>query len=283
MAIKLFNPQTSMFCEKVRMVFALKKVPYEVIDVRADERKSLLEYTNQRKVPTLNYNGECVIDSTVISTRSSRHGCSRERVTAVLACARLGLVPWDEAAHRLSGTPPVLHTPDTEVPWAVLIRAGRTDPAPAPGQDNEGYETLMRAAYDDVFATLTASLLNQAMAACTAALISGVWGWDIRNAMTPTDSLPLERADLVRHDVEQLVVALGHDLREDVEAPRRDDDVVELVHLGELRGDLAHVAVDRDPDHRLSREPHLHGVGDGDDLHHAALDELLHAMSDGRL
>ena len=51
------------------MVFALKKVPYEVIDVRTDERKSLLEYTNQRKVPTVNYNGECVIDSTVISAR----------------------------------------------------------------------------------------------------------------------------------------------------------------------------------------------------------------------
>lgn len=69
MAIKLFNSQTSMFCEKVRVVFAMKKVPYEVIDVRADERKSLLEYTNQRKVPTLNYNGECIIDSTVISAR----------------------------------------------------------------------------------------------------------------------------------------------------------------------------------------------------------------------
>ena len=69
MAIKLFNSQTSMFCEKVRVVFAMKNVPYEVIDVRKDERKSLLEYTNQRKVPTLNYNGECVIDSTVISAR----------------------------------------------------------------------------------------------------------------------------------------------------------------------------------------------------------------------
>ena len=69
MAIKLFNSQTSMFCEKVRVIFALKKVPYEVVDVRADERKSLLEYSNQRKVPTLNYNGECVIDSTVIAAR----------------------------------------------------------------------------------------------------------------------------------------------------------------------------------------------------------------------
>jgi glutathione S-transferase len=58
-----------MFCEKVRIVFALKKVPYEVVDVRKDERKSLIEYTGQRKVPSMNYNGECVIDSTVISAR----------------------------------------------------------------------------------------------------------------------------------------------------------------------------------------------------------------------
>ena len=69
MAVKLFQSQTSMFCEKVRIVFALKKVPYEIVDVRKDDRKSLLEYTNQRKVPTVNYNGECVIDSTVISAR----------------------------------------------------------------------------------------------------------------------------------------------------------------------------------------------------------------------
>lgn len=69
MAIKLFQSQTSMFCEKVRIVFAMKKVPYEVIDVRKDDRKSLLEYTHQRKVPTVNYNGECIIDSTVISAR----------------------------------------------------------------------------------------------------------------------------------------------------------------------------------------------------------------------
>jgi glutathione S-transferase len=69
MAVKLYQSQTSMFCEKVRIVFALKKVPYEIIDVRKDDRKSLLEYTNQRKVPTMNYNGECVIDSTIISAR----------------------------------------------------------------------------------------------------------------------------------------------------------------------------------------------------------------------
>jgi glutathione S-transferase len=69
MAIRLFNSQSSMFCEKVRVVFAMKKVPYDMVDVRKDERKSLLEYTAQRKVPTMDYNGECVIDSTVISAR----------------------------------------------------------------------------------------------------------------------------------------------------------------------------------------------------------------------
>jgi glutathione S-transferase len=69
MAIKLFQSQTSMFCEKVRIVLALKKVPYEIVDVRKDERKSLIEYTGQRKVPSMDYNGECVIDSTVISAR----------------------------------------------------------------------------------------------------------------------------------------------------------------------------------------------------------------------
>ena len=69
MAIKLYQSQTSMFCEKVRIVLAMKKIPYEIVDVRKDDRKSLIEYTGQRKVPSMNYNGECVIDSTVISAR----------------------------------------------------------------------------------------------------------------------------------------------------------------------------------------------------------------------
>jgi glutathione S-transferase len=56
-----------MFCEKVRIVLAMKKIPYDIIDVRKDERKSLIEYTGQRKVPSMDYNGKCVIDSTFIS------------------------------------------------------------------------------------------------------------------------------------------------------------------------------------------------------------------------
>jgi glutathione S-transferase len=67
MTVRLFQSQTSMFCEKVRVVLAMKKVPYEVVDVRKDERKSLIEYTGQRKVPSMDYEGQCIIDSTVIS------------------------------------------------------------------------------------------------------------------------------------------------------------------------------------------------------------------------
>jgi glutathione S-transferase len=69
MGIRLFQSQTSMFCEKARIVFAMKKVPYQIVDVRRDDRKSLIEYTGQRKVPSMDYNGECIIDSTVISAR----------------------------------------------------------------------------------------------------------------------------------------------------------------------------------------------------------------------
>ena len=67
MAIRLFQSQTSMFCEKARIVLALKNVPYEVVDVKKDDRKSLIEFSGQRKVPVMDYHGQCVIDSTFIS------------------------------------------------------------------------------------------------------------------------------------------------------------------------------------------------------------------------
>ena len=67
MAIKLYQSQTSMFCEKVRIVLALKDVPYEVVDVKKDDRKSLIEFSGQRKIPVMDYHGQCIIDSTYIS------------------------------------------------------------------------------------------------------------------------------------------------------------------------------------------------------------------------
>lgn len=64
MATRLFNSQTSMFCEKIRIVLALKKVPYDTVDVKADDRKSLIAFSNQRKVPTMDFDGKCIQDST---------------------------------------------------------------------------------------------------------------------------------------------------------------------------------------------------------------------------
>src|SRR5262245_63126744 len=69
MKVRLFQSQTSMFCEKVRIVLAMKKIPYDIVDVRKDERESLIAYTGQRKVPSMDYNGDFVIDSTVLSVR----------------------------------------------------------------------------------------------------------------------------------------------------------------------------------------------------------------------
>ena len=67
MAVRLFQSQASMFCEKVRVVLAIKKVPYDIVDVRKDERKSLIEYSGQRKVPVMDYHGQRVMDSTYIA------------------------------------------------------------------------------------------------------------------------------------------------------------------------------------------------------------------------
>ena len=67
MATRLFNSKNSMFCEKLRVVLSMKKVPYDVVDVRADERKSLLAFSNQRKVPTMDFDGQCIQDSTVLA------------------------------------------------------------------------------------------------------------------------------------------------------------------------------------------------------------------------
>ncbi len=67
MEIRLFQSQTSMFCEKIRIVLSMKNVPYEVVDVKKDDRKSLIEYSGQRKVPVMDFDGQRIIDSTLIA------------------------------------------------------------------------------------------------------------------------------------------------------------------------------------------------------------------------
>ncbi|MET0447624.1 MAG: AMP-binding protein [Aeromicrobium sp.] len=78
----------------------------------------------------------------------------RDLVIAVLACARIGALPAETGDFRLVGAPPVLHAPGTEVTWDLLDKAGRTEPAIAPAEDPDGYETVLRAAYDEIFSTL---------------------------------------------------------------------------------------------------------------------------------
>lgn len=65
MSIKLYQSETSMFCEKVRIVLKMKNLPYEVSDVRPN-RQPLIDFSGQRKIPVMDYHGECVIDSTFI-------------------------------------------------------------------------------------------------------------------------------------------------------------------------------------------------------------------------
>lgn len=67
MATRLFNSKFSMFCEKIRVVLTMKRVPCEVVDVRADDRKSLIAFSSQRKVPTMDFDGRCIQDSTVLA------------------------------------------------------------------------------------------------------------------------------------------------------------------------------------------------------------------------
>jgi glutathione S-transferase len=67
MAIRLFQFKTSMFCEKARIVLSMKNLPYEPVDARQDERKALIEFSGQKKVPVLDYHGQCVTDSTTIA------------------------------------------------------------------------------------------------------------------------------------------------------------------------------------------------------------------------
>lgn len=92
-----------------------------------------------------------VVTGTEVSIEEPR---GRNLVIAVLACARLGAVPSKGAAFRFEGE--AFHTPETEVPWDLLMRAGRSEPAPAPPEDPEGYEELMTNAFPGIFTALLA-------------------------------------------------------------------------------------------------------------------------------
>lgn len=78
------------------------------------------------------------------------------RVSAVLACARLGAIPDPEATFRIAGEPPGVHTGEHDYTWATVLSAGKTDPMPAPERDHPDYEPLMLEQFKDIFETLIA-------------------------------------------------------------------------------------------------------------------------------
>lgn len=97
----------------------------------------------------LNHMGIEAGTSVVIDLAPGRH-----LVTTVLALARLGALPADSGDFTIQGTPPTLRTPDTEVVWDLLDKAGRTEPAVAPISDADGYEASLREAYGEIFDAL---------------------------------------------------------------------------------------------------------------------------------
>ena len=82
---------------------------------------------------------------------------------------------------------------------------------------------------------------------------------------------------------EQLLVALADHLDEQVVGAGGDHHVVDLVQGGDRVGDRLELAAGPDPDHRLPGEAELEGIGDGHDLHDAALDQPLHPLPHGGL
>ena len=94
------------------------------------------------------------------------------------------------------------------------------------------------------------------------------------------DEHPVDRADPVADDLEQVLVALGDDLGQHVVGAGGDHDVVDLVERRDRVGHRLDRAGHPDADHGLAREAELHRVGDRDDLHHAAVGQPLHALPD---
>jgi len=80
----------------------------------------------------------------------------RDRVVAVMACARLGAIPRPGSEVVLGGDPVVVRTADGEWPWDVVRRAGNSEPAAAPDKDAGDYEQLLRERYDELVTTLLA-------------------------------------------------------------------------------------------------------------------------------
>ncbi len=80
-----------------------------------------------------------------------------------------------------------------------------------------------------------------------------------------------------------MLVVLADQFGQQVERARGADHVVDLVEGGQRVRNGLDVPLDVDPDHCLPGEADGEGVGDGDDLHHALVEQLLNSLAHGRL
>lgn len=78
----------------------------------------------------------------------------RTWVVSVLAIVRLGAEPDREASFTITEDPAIVRAQGEEYEYALVLRAGRVEPAPAPVHDEGDYGERMERKYGDVLATL---------------------------------------------------------------------------------------------------------------------------------
>ncbi|RLV56975.1 hypothetical protein D9V41_04225 [Aeromicrobium phragmitis] len=78
----------------------------------------------------------------------------RTWVLSVLAVVRLGAEPDPDARFRVAGSPATVSTPGETYDLALVLRAGRVEPACAPLTDPEGYADRMTQRYGEVISAL---------------------------------------------------------------------------------------------------------------------------------
>jgi acyl-coenzyme A synthetase/AMP-(fatty) acid ligase len=74
------------------------------------------------------------------------------QVQVVCACVRLGAVPGETGDVRVDED--TVHWSDEELDLALVLKAGKTDPAPSLPADEPGYRDLVHRAFGDVIDAL---------------------------------------------------------------------------------------------------------------------------------
>ena len=86
-----------------------------------------------------------------------RVGPGNLRVQVVCACIRLGAVPGERGDVRIveGAAGATVHTVDDEFDLSLVLRVGKTDPAPSLAADQPGYRERVSDAFGDVIDALS--------------------------------------------------------------------------------------------------------------------------------